>query len=57
MVPRALIRGVEVGVGIDEPNKVYIDVMYQTSSFTPATSIQVAVDTTNTGNPAAGVAL
>lgn len=53
MVPRALILGVMVRVGADAPNTVYIDISYKASTFSPAASVSVALDTTAT-NPAAG---
>jgi phage baseplate assembly protein W len=48
MVPRALIRSVTVDVSDAEPNIVYIDIKYRTSSYTPESSVSVALDTTNT---------
>jgi phage baseplate assembly protein W len=54
MVPRALIMSVDVHVGIDELNKVYIDIVFKPSNYAPASSVTVAVDVTNT-NPVAGV--
>jgi phage baseplate assembly protein W len=54
MVPRALILAVTVGVSAEEPNTVYIDISYKASTFSPASSVSIALDTTTT-NPAAGV--
>lgn len=55
MVPRALILSVSVQVSDEEPNKVYIDLVYKASSYSPASSMSVAVDTTSNESIAAGV--
>lgn len=46
MVPRALIQSVEVNVSEIEPNKVIIDILYKTSTFTPAQTVSASVDLT-----------
>lgn len=50
LVPRALIRSVLVDVSEAEPNVVYIDIRYKTSSFSPESSVSVALDTTSTAS-------
>lgn len=48
LVPRAIIKSVMVDVAIGKPNVVYIDVKYKTSSYSPESSVSVALDTTTT---------
>lgn len=55
MVPRAIIMSVNVRVSDEEPNKVYIDLVYKASSYSPASSVSVAVDATANTSTAAGV--
>lgn len=49
-VPRSFIKEVSVDVSSTEPNVVLIDVKYKSSSYMPAASVTVGLDTTATGS-------
>lgn len=53
MVPRAIILGVKVSVGKGEPNVVYIEVIYKSSSYSPASTVAVGLDTSSPSSGAA----
>ena len=44
MVPRAIIKSVKVDVADSEPNVVYIEILYKSSSYSPEASIAVNLD-------------
>lgn len=48
LVPRALIKNVSVDVSNTEPNVVYIDVSYKTSSYSTDSTVSVALNMSNT---------
>lgn len=47
-VPRSFINSVGVNVADATPNLVYIDVRYKSSSYMPASTVTVGLDTTAT---------
>lgn len=53
MVPRAIITGVSVNTVMGEPNVVYIDVRYKSSSYSPASTVTVGLDTASSASGAA----
>lgn len=56
MVPRALVMSVLVSVAPDELNKVYIDITYQTSNYSPVSSLSVSVNTAASTAPTTATA-
>jgi hypothetical protein len=48
LVPRALIKNVSVNVSEKQPNLVYIDISYKSSSYSTDSTVSVALNMSNT---------
>lgn len=53
LIPRAIITGVSVNASPGERNVVYIDVKYKVSSYSPASTVTVGLDTASSASGAA----